>query len=143
MEHGYLWLALGLLLGVIEIMVGTYYLLALIGGALLTGIFSLIIPLELIHEVLLFGFASLASLVPLLRWKKDADKEHHTDDITRLHGRSVIVIEKIAPAGRVRHKGVEWNAEAEDVIDVGETAVIEHVRGSTLYVKKHIRSPTL
>lgn len=135
-EHGYVWLILGLMLGLIEIMVGTYYLLALAGGALLAGIMALIVTMSWMSEMIVFSIASMVSLAALLRWKQEQDgKQCPADDVSHLHGQRVIVTVRIAPDGRVRHKGVEWKAESLMPFEVGETAVIERVNGSTLHVK--------
>lgn len=136
--HGYLWLSLGLLLGLIELMLGTYFLLALAGGALLTGLFSLISPMTWTFEVMLFAVFCVVSLGVLLHWKrKQSVTDQPVDDITRMHGQRVTVVVRTAPEGRVRYKGVDWKAESECPIDVGETAIIERVNGSTLYIKEH------
>ncbi len=137
-NHGYLWLALGMLLGMLELMLGTYYLLAFIGGALLTGLLALFLPMGWWWEVTMFAIYAIVSLWMLLHWRQETDGRAQPDDVSRMHGRAVEVLQRIAPRGRVRHRGVEWNAESDEVIEAGETAYIRDVRGSTLYVSKEV-----
>lgn len=135
-EHGYLWLALSMLIAALELMLGTYYLLALIGGAALTGMVALVLPLSWWTEGSIFALLSVASLMLIVRWRRSAnDVPPPADDVSRMVGRQVTVIQRLAPRGRVRHRGVEWNAESDEVIEEGATALIQGVRGSTLYVK--------
>jgi len=143
MEYGYGWLALGLLLGMIEITVGTYYLLALAGGALCTGVVALLFPINWMVQLAVFSLASMVSVFLLLRWRDAQNNaDQPADDIGRLQGQRVEVIQRVAPDGRVRYKGVTWQAHADTAIESGEWALIERVQGSTLYITKEgIRSP--
>jgi len=143
MEYGYGWLALGLLLGVIEITVGTYYLLALAGGALCTGVVALLFAINWMVQLAIFSLASMVSVFLLLRWRDaQSNADQPADDIRRLQGQRVEVIQRVAPDGRVRYKGVTWQAHADTAIESGEWALIERVQGSTLYITKEgIRLP--
>jgi len=135
--HAYVWLALGLLLGVIEMMVGTYFLLALAGGALFTGVLSLLFVMPWMVEVMLFGIFCVVSLGVLLRWKKkQANGTFPIDDITRMHGERVTVVDDVNPVGRVRYKGVTWKATSTEIFNAGEAVIVERVDGSTLHIKK-------
>jgi membrane protein implicated in regulation of membrane protease activity len=137
MEYGYAWLALGLLLGMVEMTVGTYFLLALAGGALFTGVLSLLLPVHWMVQLAIFALASMVSTFLLLRWRNaQPNGEQPADDIDRLHGQRVEVIQRVAPDGRVRHKGVTWQAHADSVMEKGEWATIERVQGSTLHIVK-------
>jgi|UPI0003715384 membrane protein implicated in regulation of membrane protease activity len=137
MEYGYAWLALGLLLGAIEMTVGTYYLLALAGGALCTGLVALVLPMNWMVQCAVFALASMIAVFLLLRWRDgQSDEGKPADDVSRLHGQRVEVIQRVAPDGRVRYKGVTWQAHADQVIESGEWARIQSVQGSTLYITK-------
>ncbi len=135
--HGYVWLALGVLLGLIEMMVGTYFLLALAGGALFTGVLSLLFAMPWMVEVMLFAVFCVVSLGVLLRWKQTRTHGNQlTDDITRMHGERVTVVDDVNPVGRVRYKGVTWKATSTKIFNAGEAAIVERVDGSTLHIKK-------
>lgn len=52
-----------------------------------------------------------------------------------LAGRDAVVVERLAPAGRVRIGDEIWNATASSVIEAGDRVVIDGVEGLTLRVR--------
>ncbi len=134
LDPPYLWLALAMLIGGLELMLGTYYLLALAGGAVLTGLIAFLFPLSWWTDFAMFAILSIVSLMLMLYWRQTVGNQPPADDASRMKGRQVTVIQRVAPRGRVRHRGVEWNAESDEIFEEGDTAMIQDVRGSTLYI---------
>jgi len=136
LEIWHVWLLAGCAIAVLElVLLGSYYLLAVAGGAMLVGIAAAIVPLSLTMQW--FVFAVATALVALLMQKlRSPEVKQVADDASYLVGSLVEVVEAIAPRGRVMYKSVTWAAESADILAIGEHAVIEKVNGSTLHVKK-------
>ena len=138
------WLSLGLILAVSEFVVPGFVIIFFGVGAFVTGIVKMIwagLPDTL--ALLLFALFSLGSLL-LFRKSfaggkvvRDGDAKDGGDIDETCVGRKVSVVEAIAPgkAGKVELNGANWNAEAEEALASGATAVVSERRGLTLVVK--------
>jgi len=136
LEVWHLWLLAACLIAVIElVMVGSYYLLALSAGAAVVGIVAAMTDISLAGQWLVFGLATAVAAV-LMRYFRTPENDKQADDISYMVGKQVTVIDRVAPRGRVDYKSVGWAAESDDVLEVGVTALITRVDGSTLYVTK-------
>jgi len=136
LEVWHLWLLVACTIAVIElVMVGSYYLLALSAGAAVVGVVAAMTEISLTGQWLVFALATAVAAI-LMRYLRTPDEGKQADDISYMVGKSVKVIETIAPRGRVDYKSVGWAAESDEALDVGVTARITRVDGSTLYVTK-------
>jgi len=136
LEVWHLWLLAACIIAVIElVMVGSYYLLALSAGAAVVGVIAAMADIALTAQWLVFALAT-AVAAALMRYLRTPEDGKRADDISYMVGKSVTVLEKIAPRGRVDYKSVGWAAESDQVLEVGESASITRVNGSTLYVTK-------
>jgi len=132
-EHWHSWLTIAFLVLIIELMSGTYFLLAIAGGAFLTSMLSWWLQPSITIELLIFALSSAASYTLLLFFRKKKSLPN-TDGTTHMLGQHVEVIEGIESHGRVRYKGVIWQAESTELLKKGEFAKIIAVHGSTLSV---------
>jgi len=131
-----LWLALGCLLMAAEMLSGTFVLLCVGLGALLTGLLlSLGLELGGNAQLIIAALGSAASLwllrKPLLdKFGKSAGFDEH-------EGQRVKVLSWSGQEGRVRYRGSDWSAKtASDSQPAAEQEmVIERVDGLTLWVK--------
>ncbi|MDQ7001229.1 MAG: NfeD family protein [Ghiorsea sp.] len=133
-EHWHIWLIVAFVILIVELMSGTYFLLALAGGAAITaGIVGWQEP-SLTMQLFTFAAASVATYLLLLSFRKEKDVLN-TDGTDHMIGQQVEVIDTINHQGRVKYKGVLWQAKSEDTITQGDMAEIIEVDGSTLTVK--------
>jgi membrane protein implicated in regulation of membrane protease activity len=131
-----LWLALGCLLMAAEMLSGTFVLLCVGLGALLTGLLlSVGLNLGSNAQLIIAALGSAASLwllrKPLLeKFGKSAGFDEH-------EGQRVKVLSWNGSEGRVRYRGSDWSAKTEssDQPVVDQEMIIERVEGLTLWVK--------
>ena len=133
-EHWHIWLIIAFILLIIEMMSGTYFLLALAGGAAITAAFVGWQEPNLTTQLFVFAAASAVTYVLLLSFRKKKEVAN-TDGTTHMIGQQVQVVESIEHQGRVKYKGVLWQAKSDDSIEKGDMAEIIAVDGSTLTVK--------
>jgi membrane protein implicated in regulation of membrane protease activity len=133
-EHWHIWLIIAFLILIIELMSGTYFLLALAGGAALTSIVTWWITPDVTAQLFIFAVASTITYSLLLTFRKKKEVAN-TDGTTHMLGQQVQVVDHINPLGRVKYKGVLWQAKSEDNLKKGSFAEIIAVDGSTLTVK--------
>ncbi len=133
-EHWHIWLIVAFMILIVELMSGTYFLLALAGGAALTSVFTWWIMPSITLQLIIFAAASAVTYGLLLNFRKKKDVQN-TDGTTHMIGQQVEVIEAITHQGRVRYKGVLWQAKSDEKIPAQAYAEIVEVDGSTLTVK--------
>ena len=133
-EHWHIWLIIAFIILIIELMSGTYFLLALAGGAALTSIATWWATPSLTTQLFTFAVASTLTYMLLLSFRKKKEVIN-TDGTTHMLGQHVQVVETTHAQGRVKYKGVLWQAKSEDMIEKGSAAEIIEVDGSTLTVK--------
>jgi membrane protein implicated in regulation of membrane protease activity len=133
-EHWHSWLVIAFVILIVELMSGTYFLLALAGGAALTSAATWWLEPSITVQLFAFATASVLTYVLLLSFRKEESVEN-TDGTTHMIGQQVQVIDAIEHQGRVRYKGVLWQAKSKDSIAVDSYAEITAVNGSTLTVK--------
>ena len=138
------WLSLGLILAISEFVVPGFVIIFFGAGALVTGIVKLIFPsLPNSVALLIFSLSSLGSLFAFRKtWVggkvvRDGNTKNEGDVDETCIGRKVSVVEAIVPGktGKVELNGANWNAEAEEALASGATAVVVERRGLTLVVK--------
>ncbi|MDX8389983.1 MAG: NfeD family protein [Mariprofundaceae bacterium] len=131
--HG--WLIAACVIAVMELLMGSYYLLALVGASTVAGLYAWLFDASMTIQWIVFTVATVASGL-LLYWFRKGDKPKDIDNISHMVGKQVQIIDTVNPRGRAIYKSVAWAAESQDLIDVGKPAVIERVDGSTLYIKE-------
>jgi len=134
LEVWHLWLLAACVIAAVELLlVGSYYLLALAAGAAVVGALASVTALPLTAQWLVFALATAVAAV-LMRFLRSKNADQEIDDISYMVGKQVVVVETISPRGRVDYKSVTWAAESDEVLEVGVSARIYRVHGSTLYV---------
>ncbi len=133
-EHWHIWLIFAFIILVAELMSGTFFLLALAGGALLTSLVTLWLDPTITMQFLSFALMSIATYILLLFFRQEKT-DLNNDGTTHMIGQQVKVIDEIRHQGRVTYKGVLWQAKSDAVIAVDSYAEIVAVDGSTLTVK--------
>ncbi len=128
------WFALACILAGIELMTGTYYLLALAGGALLTSFAAGLLEIGIGAQLVVFAVGSVLTYAALTPLRKH--KGAKTDGQAHMIGEEVTVTETVDLKGRCTYKGVSWIAKARAPIHKGEKGIIESVQGSTLVITK-------
>lgn len=113
------WLALGFLLGTLEMAVPGAFLIWLSGAAIITGLITWAVPISMPLQIVLFAVLAIASVFLGKRYLRDnpiagADPKMN-DRGARLLGDTVIVTHAIdGGTGRVRHGDSEWLARGPD-----------------------------
>jgi len=133
-EHWHIWLIVAFVILIVELMSGTYFLLAVAGGAAITSALTAWFLPSITVQLSMFAAASVVAYLILLSFRKPKD-EANSDGTTHMIGQQVQVVEAIAHQGRVRYKGVLWQAKSEQDIEQDAYAEIVAVNGSTLTVK--------
>ena len=130
-----IWLLLACIIAVLELlMLNSYYLLAVVVGAMLAGGMAWFdSSSQLQWLAFIAGTIAAAGLMYTLRSPRNKENK---DDISHMIGKRVKVIEEISPRGRVVYKSVGWSAESDDVLHTGAYARIVRIHGSTLFVEK-------
>jgi len=139
-EHWHSWFMIASVVLIIELMSGTYFLLAVAGGAFITTVFTAWMMPTITMQILSFAIASALSYFLLQSFRKKKS-EVNTDGTQHMIGQNVELVDAFNPQGRVRYKGVLWLAKLEagqtdEEIPTKTQLVIVAVDGSTLTVKK-------
>lgn len=111
------------------------HILAVLGGAVATGLVHEIYGLSLVLETLVFFGATLA-LAYFLGLYRVASGTELVEDTRNMVGSKVRVMEPINPKGKVLFHSKLWLAESDEFIDEGEWAEILSVHGRKLRVRK-------
>ena len=138
MEPHWIWLVLGLVLAVAEMVVPGVFLIWFAAAALVVGLLTAALPLALPVQVVAFVALSLASVLASRRWLRRHPIESADPLLNqrgqRLVGRSVTVTQAIKGGnGRVRCGDTEWLAQGPDA-EVGARMTVTGSAGATLIV---------
>jgi len=135
----WVWLALGLILGIGEMVIPGVFLIWLAMAALITGFVAWIVPIGVPLQVLLFASLAVASVFAGRNWLarnpvEPADPKMN-DRGARAVGEVVVVTEALGPgSGRVRLGDGEWLASGPDAEPGTRMRVAGH-DGATLLVE--------
>jgi len=130
------WFIAASVIAVIELLLlNSYYLLAVAAGAAVAGLLTFSMGISMPMQWFVFALATMLATWLLRMLRAPAQKEI-ADDVSYMVGKLVQVQEKVAPRGRVVYKSVTWAAESGEVFEAGETARIERVDGSTLFIER-------
>src|SRR6185295_3262709 len=128
----WIWWALAVILVGIELMTGTFYLLA-VGVAFAVGGLAAMLGAALPVQLIIGGVLSVAGTMAAHRWRRQrVPPPTPSLDL----GQSVRVLEwKDDGSARVNYRGTQWDAElAAPGVPRAETMYIVGTRGSTLLI---------
>lgn len=139
------WVALALLLGIIEVLTVGFFVCFFAIGALITALASWVVP-DLLGQVVIFVLSSLALVWwarPMLTQAFQVGNRPLLDsNVSALQGAVVLVLEpvdKYTGKVKVTHTGEVWTAyladdQLSEAIPAGQEAVIIKVDGAKLAV---------
>lgn len=135
-----LWLAIGVLLGIIELVSTTFVLLWIAIAAVATGVLGLVLP-NLVYQTVAFVLFSVGLLFasrPLVRKWRNA-KSAYATEADEMMGRQGVVISRLegGKSGLVRVGNDVWSARASElgsVLEAGAWVRVVEVKSSTLVV---------
>lgn len=144
MHPSLIWMIAGLALLIVELVVGSFFLMWIGAGALLTALLAVFVPTAWVQWL----FFALSSLVLLLATRPLARSIHGRvtlpSNVDSLKGQEAVVLEEInrqQNTGRVRVHSDEWRARSAEVIPPGQHVIIEGVEGTTLQVRRANTQP--
>jgi membrane protein implicated in regulation of membrane protease activity len=135
----YWWLALSLILGVVEVLIVDLLFLMFAGGALAATI-AAALGAPLAVQVAVFAIVSVLLLVAIRPWALRRFKKEEPEtatNISALVGRSaVVLVATSAVAGRVKLMGEVWTArfDGAGVLPVGTPVEVVKIDGATAVV---------
>ncbi len=140
------WLALGLLLLSIEMMIGTFDLLWIAIAAALTSVFTAIAPDSISiwqGQLTVFAIASVAMFIAgrtvFSKMRQSAD-EHPTLNkrmVSTVGARAIVTADFVGGMGRVKLGDTRWSAQSLDGEDLkaGTAVIVEATEGNALKVR--------
>ena len=138
----YHWVVLGLLLGMMELMITSFYVIWFGLGALLVGLVMLVVPLGFTAQVVLWTVASIAMTVLWIKVFRQSDKTHAGQADAAL-GEYGVMANAVEPMGRgeVRFQkpvmgSDTWPCIADEAIAAGQRVKVVAVDGQLLHVGK-------
>ena len=134
-----LWLVAGLILIIVEVMSGSFYLLVL-GLAAFAGALASFFAAGAILQVLFAGLVAVVGLVAVNRWHVTR-REHAEPDRSLDLGQMVTLeswVDKSARLVRVKYRGTSWNAHliGDTTVQVNDVLYICGNQGSNLQVSR-------
>lgn len=138
LEQHWWWLVLALVLGIAEIVVPGVFLIWIGAAAAITGLLSLLLPLPVAAEFVIFAVAAIGAVYLGRRYLKDNPIQSAdpllNDRAARLIGKQVTVVEAISGGeGRVKVGDGVWLATGRDA-SVGTLVTITGADGARLKV---------
>jgi membrane protein implicated in regulation of membrane protease activity len=138
----YHWIVLGLILGVLELMITSFYVIWFGIGALLVGLAMLILPMDFTSQVVLWTLASIGMTVVWVKVFKQSDKTHAGQADAAL-GEFGVMVRAVEPMGRgeVRFQkpvmgSDTWPCVSDEAIAAGQRVKVVAVDGQLLRVNK-------
>lgn len=113
------WLALGVMLGVAEMIVPGVFLIWMAGAAIITGLLAWVVPIGVPIQIVIFVVLALVSVFVGKRYLRDnpivaADPMMNRRG-SRLVGETAVVVQAIeGGSGRIHHGDSEWLARGPD-----------------------------
>ena len=138
LDSHWLWLIVGALLGIAEILIPGFFLIWLSVAAIITGIVGFLLPISMAAQMALFAVLAIAAVYSGRRWFAmnpiESSDPNLNDRGARLIGESVVVVEAIIGGrGRVKVGDGVWIAKGADAA-VGARVRITGSDGATLNV---------
>ena len=143
LQPSVIWFILGLILIILEFIIPGLITIFFGIGAWIVAIISLIIPIPVIVQLLIFIICSIISLVMLRNWFKSffsgriGSGGEDTMDSDEFLYQKAVVTQEITPEkkGKVEFHGTQWDAEAYEKITKGKTVEIIDKKSITLIVR--------
>ena len=132
----YIWLALGIVFGVVEATTTSLVSIWFVFGAVAAFITSFITGSFFIQAVVF----AVVSIVCLIYTKPIADKSFfkkiESTNADRVIGNQAIVRKDIAPnsPGRVKADGLSWLAHSQSVLKTGDVCIVDKIEGASVTV---------
>jgi hypothetical protein len=135
----WVWIAIGLILAALEMLVPGVYLIWLAVAAIVTGLLTLGLDLALPSQVVIFVSISLIAAFSARRFLRDSPIESSDPLLNQRGGRLVGEMAVVTQAfeggsGRIKHGDSEWLARGPD-LGVGERVRITGSNGAVLIVE--------
>jgi hypothetical protein len=137
------WVALGLGLIVVEMLVSTFFLLWFGLGALITGFATLLLPLSFTAQLLVWTLASAAMVAVWQKYFKTPDRTHAGQAKEGVLGITGLVTRPVSETGKgeiLFQRPVlgtdRWPVVADAPVAAGERARVVDVLGQTLKIEK-------
>ncbi|PSW67365.1 NfeD family protein [Photobacterium leiognathi] len=135
------WLAIGLVLLLLELLGTAGYLLWLGISAVLVSILVLMLPIS--WPLQWFSFAVFALFTTWLWWRYQHKKDKSDASVTKLNQRgaqmigqrSVVTEAIVAGAGRLQFGDTTWSVVTEVDLEAGQKVEVVAVEGITLVIK--------
>lgn len=138
-EAHWVWIAIGLILAALELLVPGVYLIWLAVAAIVTGLLTLGLDLGLPAQIIVFVSTSLIAAYSARRFLRDSPIES-TDPLlnqrgSRLVGETAIVTQALdGGTGRIKYGDSEWIARGPD-LEIGTRVRIIGSDGAILLVE--------
>lgn len=138
MSPALLWMIAGLALLIIEVMVGTFFLMWIGAGALVTALAALLFPQAWVQWLVFAIVTSLLLAVSRPLARSIRSQATVPSNVDGLVGQQAVVLQTIdshANTGRIRIRSEEWRARSDSVVAEGDYVVVTGIEGTTLLVK--------
>ena len=143
LQPSVVWFILGLILIVLEFIIPGLITVFFGIGAWIVALITLILPIPIVLQLVIFIVCSILSLILLRNWFKSffTDRMGHgisgdldTDEFLY---QKAVVTQEITPEkkGKVEFHGTQWTAEAYEKIPKGKTVEIIDKKSITLIVR--------
>ncbi len=140
----YFWFIIGVLLLLSELFVPSLILMFFGFGAIFTGIVGTMYTFSLNVQIVIFIISSILSLLLLRKYFKklftgfQSQESKGESELDEFINKQAIVTVKISPPshGRIEFRGTNWEAEADEEIEVGKTVTITGKESICLKVKQ-------
>lgn len=137
------WIAGGLLLVLLELAIPSFFIVWFGLGALLVGVFMLLLTLSLAAQLAVWAITSGAMVFLWMRYFKNPDRTKSGIAKEAFLGETGMIIREVTPLqkGQIRFQkpilgSDTWPIIADETIPAGERAHIVDVMGQTLKVAK-------
>ncbi len=138
------WIAGGLLLALLELVVPAFFLIWFGMGALVVGVIMLIVPIPLGMQLTLWGICSSVMVYLWFRHFKNPDRTKAGISKDAFLGETGMIVKEVSELGKgqIRFQkpilGSEtWPVISDETIPAGERAHIIDVMGQTLKVSRN------
>lgn len=131
MLNAYLLLAIAFILAITELLLGSFYIIFFALAFLVVGLLSLFIPFNLVWQVLLIVFISVASLFVFKRkFKRGKKTEDLNDNFLDECGEGVI------QNGLIYYKGALWQSNQIEGLKDGDKVFVKGVKDNQIQIAR-------
>ncbi|MBT0879478.1 hypothetical protein AVBRAN12642_02130 [Campylobacter sp. RM12642] len=123
-------LCIGIFLGILELLVGSFYIIFFAIGFIIVGAINLIKPLDLELQIILIAVISLVLLIIFKFFVKTKKVENYDDDFLNTQGEGVV------KNGMIYYKGSFWQTTDNLTLREGEIVKIEKIHNNKVKIKQ-------